>query len=462
MGLSVITYALAKKYTDATASQFGGLKGAPCKVKSIVKIDGQSTITLEWKNDAGATQESEVYINDGIMNWKPNTSYIVGDIVFNANDDKIYTCITANEDAIFNPNKWKSIGGGSAECDYYIVNLITDLPNNLTILDRKIYFCIENGNFYLWNGSNWEVISSSVKVVELTQAEYDALPSAEKLNGTIYFVKDAGGSGGTAVLTNDMIVTKTVGGVNAGKQYNAGTLLETILRDILAPVLYPTFTNPSASISATGSKLLETGSTLNTTMTITFNQGSIHPAYGTNGKRAGAATGYVLNGGTPQASNSFSVTVTSAQLTYQGTVNYAEGPQPKDSAGNDYSTPLAAGSVNSNTITYEFVDALYANTSSASVMTKQALVSKNAGSKELNLVATTAANPEQIDVPGSWTVSKIEVLNTLSGKWEDATSQFTRTTITHDDAAGNPVNYNRYTCNLGMSLGARSIKISWS
>ena len=460
MGLSAVTYALAKKYTDATAHQFGGLKGAPCKVKSVQKSGGQSVITLEWKNDQGDTQTSEVYVNDGITAWVSGRSYAAGDLV--VYNDILYCCTVANTDAVFNPNNWKSIGGGSAECDYYIIDALSSLPNNLTAADRRIYFCLEDGNFHLWNGIKWDIVGSGVKVRELTQAEYDALTIAEKLNGTIYFVTDAPGGGGIAALTADMTATKTVGGVNAGKQYTAGTFLEIILRDILAPVLYPTFTNPSATISATGSKLLETGSSLNTTMTISFNQGKIDPAYGTNGKRAGAATGYALNGGTSQAGNSFSITVTSAQLTYQGTVSYAEGPQPKDSAGNDYSTPLPAGSINSNTITYEFVDALWANTSSAGTMTKQALVSKSAGTKQFDLPATTAADPEQIDVPGSWTVSKIEVLNTLSGKWEDATSQFTKTTTTHDDAAGVAVSYNRYTCNLGMALGARSVRVLWS
>ena len=59
-------------------------------------------------------------------------------------------------------------------------------------------------------------------------------------------------------------------------------------------------------------------------------------------------------------------------------------------------------------------------------------------------------------------MSKIEVYNTLSGKWETATSQFTATTTTHDDAVGNPVNYNRYTCNYAGSLGARDVKVTWS
>jgi len=461
MGLSAVTYALSKKYTDETAIQFGGLKGAPCKVQSVVKTDGRSVVTLEWKNDAGDTRTSEVYVNDGVSTWISGRSYIINDVV--VNDDKLYICKVANSDVTFDENKWALVSGGVEGGDFHVIDTLAQRPSDLTASDRKMYYCIADSNYYVWDGTQWSIANAGIKIRELTKEQYEALTPAEQMDGTIYFVTDeAGGGGGSAELTDDLTVVKAVGGIAVGTQYAAGTSLEDILREMLSPVLYPTFTNPSATIFATGAKLLETGSSLNTTMTITFNRGTISPAYGTSGKRAGAATGYSLNGGTTQAGNTFSVTVTSAQLTYRGTVDYAAGEQPKDSIGRDYSTPLPAGSVNSNSITYEFVDAMYANTSSAGTMTKQALISKSTGTKQFDLPATTATDPEQIDVPGSWTVSKIEVLNTLSGKWEDATSQFTKTTTTHDDAAGVVVSYNRYTCNLGMALGARSVRVLWS
>ena len=372
-------YALSKKYTEESLIGIGAVKGAPCKVKSVVKTDGRAVVTLEWKDDLGATHTSELYVNDGISIWLSGRQYAKNDVVIN--DSQLYICKTPNSDTTF-------------------------------------------------DGKKWDVV--------------------------------IGGSGGDATLSKELTVVKAVGGISVGTTYATGTALEKIFRDMLAPVLYPTLTNPSATITATGAKLLETGSTLNTTFTVIFDRGSISPAYGTSGKRSGNATGYSLNGGAVQAGNTFNATITSAQLNYQAAVNYAAGEQPKDSAGNNYSTPLPAGSVNSNIITYEFVDAIYANTLSADVMTKQDLVSRGDGSVQFDLPATTVANPEQIDIPGSWTVSKIEVLNTLSGQWEDATSQFTATTTSHNDAAGNPVSYNRYTCNLGMALGARSIKVLWS
>lgn len=457
MGLSAVTYALAKKYTDETAVQFGGLKGAPCKVKSVVKTDGESVITLEWKNDAGATQHSEVYVDDGITPWKSGRTYEVGDLIIY--DNIIYLCLVGNNDSTFVKTKWQEIGGS---CDYYIVDRASSLPTDLTSSDRKIYYCINDGKFHLWDGSKWTAISTGVRIKELTQAEYNALPYSEKMNGTIYFVKDAEGGGGSSVLTEDMTVVKAVGGITVGTEYTEGTSLEKILRDMLSPVMYPTLTNPSASISATGSKLLETGATLATTMTVSFNRGSISPAYGTTGYRSGAATDYSLNGGTAQASNTFSVTVTSAQKTYRATVNYGAGEQPKDSSGANYSTPLAAGSINTNTITYEFVDAIWANTSNIATIAKLALVSKSAGQKDLIFPAQTVANPEVFDIPVSWNVSTVQVKNDLSGAYENAADQFTISNVTHDDAAGNSVNYKRYTFNLGYDTGSRTVRVKWS
>ena len=269
-------------------------------------------------------------------------------------------------------------------------------------------------------------------------------------------------SGGSAELAKDLIATKTVGGVNAGTTYLTGTSLEKVIRDILAPTLYPSFTNPSATLSATGSKLLETGDTLTTTMSVNFNRGAISPAYGTSGYRSGAATDYSLNGGAAQASNTFSVTVTPAQTTYRASVSYEAGEQPKDSAGNNYSSPLPAGSLNTNTITYEFVDALWANINSINIIAKLALVSKTTKQKDFSFPAQTVLNPEIFDVPATWTVTAIQVKNDLSGAYEDAADQFTVTDVIHEDAAGNNVNYKRYTFNLGYDTGARVVRLKWA
>lgn len=269
-------------------------------------------------------------------------------------------------------------------------------------------------------------------------------------------------SGGTSELTTNLDATVSVGGVISGKHYNTGTSLEDILRDILSPIVYPTLNDPSASLSATGNRVLEKGSTFNATLTTNFNRGSINPAYGTSGYRTGAATSYALNGSSGQTGNVFEVVVSESNYSYYVTVNYAAGDQPKDSAGNNYSTPYAAGSINTNTITYEFVDALWANTASANEIAKLALVSKTDKQKVFNFPMCAAATPEIFDIPTGWTISAIEAKNELTGEYEDCSSEFTVSSTTHNSASGTTTNYTRYTNNLGYDMGARDIRIKWA
>lgn len=292
--------------------------------------------------------------------------------------------------------------------------------------------------------------------------------SWEGTSGTVYTDtmdvmdgKDGSGGGGGGSLEDTLTASVTVGGVTSGKTYPAGTSLEQIFRDMLNPTAYPTLTNPSATLTATGVKLLETGSTLNTTFTITFNRGSINPAYGTSGYRSGVADEYTLDG-TTQSGNTFSRTITSAKTSYQGSVSYLAGEQPKDSTGADYNSPLPAGSVNTNTINYEFVDAMWSNVAAIGTISKMSLVSKTTRQRDMNFPAQTVANPEVFDIPASWTVTAVQVKNDLSGAYEDAISQFTVTDVTHNDAAGNSVAYKRYTFSLGYDTGARSVRVKWS
>lgn len=280
-----------------------------------------------------------------------------------------------------------------------------------------------------------------------------------KVGSTIYAIL-AGGGGGS--LTESITVAVDVGGISAGTTYEVGTPIEDIISDLLSPTLYPSFTAPSASLSGSGSKLLETGATLAVTLTATFNRGTINPAYGTSGYRAGAATGYTLNSGTEQEENTWSETVTASNRQFSASVAYAQGEQPKDSNGGNYDSPLPAGSVNTPQLKYEFVDAMWANTSNIATVAKLSLISKSTKQRDMVFPAQTVANPEVFDIPASWTVTAVQVKNDLSGQYEDASAQFTVSNVTHNDAAGNSVNYKRYTFNMGFDTGSRTVRVKWS
>lgn len=324
---------------------------------------------------------------------------------------------------------------------------VTSIPTAASGEVGKIYQYIGTTTVDYTNGYFYECIEDSSTV----PSTYSWVAKA---------VQEADGSAGA--LENALTASVNVGGIKAGDNFIAGTEFETLFRDLLNPTLYPTLTAPTATISATGDKLIETGDTLSTTMTVTFNRGSISPAYGTSGYRSGAASAYSLNGGESQVNNEFVVTVDGSQLTYQATVNYTAGEQPKDSSGSNYDAPLEAGTVNTNTITYEFVDALWANTSSISTVSKLSLVSKSTGVKNFVFPAATVSNPEVFDVPASWTVTGVEVLNTLSNNWESCANEFSITDVTHEDASSTSVNYKRYTCNLGYAMASRQIRVKWS
>ena len=263
--------------------------------------------------------------------------------------------------------------------------------------------------------------------------------------------------GGDASLSADLTASKTVGGITSGKKYNKGDKLEGIFRDMLNPVEVPSLTGPSATISAAGGTLVEEGETTQKTLTISFNRGSISPAYGTSGNRAGAATGYSINGGASQAGGTFTVSVNESNKNFTGRVDYAQGEQPKNSIGEDYDSPLPAGYVNTVALAFEVVAALWSNQANITTVAKEALISKSTKLKRFDFPAQTAENPEIFDVPASWSVTAVELLNTLNNQWVDCRSEFNITDTTHGTTA-----YKRYIYNGGDATGARSVRIKWS
>lgn len=173
--MDIVTYALAKKYTDKTADALGAVKGSPCTIKSAVHENGRTKIVFEWKGYSGTTEETEITVLDGtpIYTWESGESYKVGDLALYALN--FYTCKTANSDAVFNPAKWDKIGG-VADGDYSIVENATLLPSGFSSIDRKLYYSIEDGFFYLWDGTNW--------IPQRYTAQYSTMPAASSTYST--------------------------------------------------------------------------------------------------------------------------------------------------------------------------------------------------------------------------------------------------------------------------------------
>lgn len=269
---------------------------------------------------------------------------------------------------------------------------------------------------------------------------------------------DAAATGGDATLQQGITVGEPVGGLTAGKTFAKGDDLEAILREMLDPLKYPTLTPPSLSLSTSANKVMEKGAIANVTFVATLNQGKIEPAYGTNGKRSGAAVDYTMGMTTNTTGQFVDVPVSETANTFTASANYAEGPQPKDSHGGNFDVPLIAGSVNSNAVTFNFVYCFMSNKDDIAVLAKHTPTTGKVF--EMRFPAQTPANPEKFAIPATWTVSKLEVLNDLSGKYEDVSSEFTVTDMTAQDAAGVDVAYKLYTDNRGYAAADRTIKVT--
>lgn len=286
---------------------------------------------------------------------------------------------------------------------------------------------------------------------------------------TSWKVREAGSGGGGSTIEESIRASLSVGGIPEGKEYAAGEEMEQILRDLLNPLTYPALTNPSASLAfASGeNNLVEEGTAdIRKNIVCSFNRGKIDPANGTSGYRSGVATKFtdsqgIVTGG--QASGAFNNYPMPASGSVTVTVDFEAGEQPKDSHGNNYDNPLPADSVTSNALSVVLVNAFYANTSNIANVDKLALFNYNTTkSKEFNFPAQTVANPEVFEIPASLNVSKIEVLNTLSGKFEILEGEFDVSDVTHQNAGGTDVAYKRYTDNRGYNADVRTIKVTWA
>lgn len=276
---------------------------------------------------------------------------------------------------------------------------------------------------------------------------------------------NSGSSGSTGdctpTLKDDLTASIGAGGIQIGDKFIKNTELEALWRALLDPVKAPTLTPPSASITASGGLLMETGSSKEVTFIVNFDRGSIDPPNGTSGYRSGEATSYTFNGVTDLTSNHFTETVSESNKTFSASVDYAEGEQPKDSKGNDVDAPLAAGYVSAQPVTFEFVDAIWSNQKDITKIEKEPLVSKSKKSLIFNFAPQTKQNPEIFDVPASWNLTKLEVLNEITERFEDNRDEFTVSTVYHQNGGGTDVEYRRYTDRRGYAADTRQIKITW-
>ena len=251
-----------------------------------------------------------------------------------------------------------------------------------------------------------------------------------------------GGSGsGGGELTNEIDTVISVGGIESGTTYAAGTPIENILADMLEPTLYPTYTAPSASLSYSANAYYAVGATVSAmSATVSYNAGAITLNGAKQNDRGGAATNYAIAtvgadteySDSDTSSGSFSVPAltrsTKGTIVVTGTVSYAQGAQPKDSKGNDYQTPLPAGSVNSSK-TLNFIQPYYYGKSASSTVSSFSGLTENVTAKGNKTFNFTTNNEYMVFAYDS---SYGNLKNIIDGNGFDVTSGWTKSSLTVD------------------------------
>ena len=274
-----------------------------------------------------------------------------------------------------------------------------------------------------------------------------------------------GGSGSEYSYYNENPTKKTVGGIEQGETffYPAKTLDE-IFHQMFYPTTYPTFVDPSSSfvfVTNVGS-YREIGEVLDITVRASFNRGQIVLDGSFQNYRAGEVQAYTYTGtGIAGSYNSNlntdertanDVEVVQGVMSWTSQIHYAEGPQPLDSDGNNYGSPLPAGDTSVITRSFEGVYPLFATSVDINTLTKQSLVSMLHGNYiVIDLVPETGGEKQKFEIPEVWLDSRpltnVQTYNTLSGQWENTgLSQWDVSDVT-EVVQGHTIPYKRYTYN---------------
>lgn len=296
------------------------------------------------------------------------------------------------------------------------------------------------------------------------------------LDGTSSELDAASSEYESNIADKTLTMPNAVGGFAKGTTVSAleGKTYSEMFDDLLFPTVNPTFTAPSASIAWKNySSTQEVGATGPTSANFTtgYNAGQITLSGTKQANRGGTqdtANSYIyVNDSTSNKTLPSKVTLGNTTFKYHAA--FAEGPQPKNNKGGNYSTPLAAGSVNSSAITLNGTYPWYASTvgvTASSPVAKQALVAWNAtagamytGDTGFTLEASGTV-PQVIKVPNSRTISNMEMYDTGAEKWKAVSMSVWTTSTETISVNGTNVTYTVYTY-TGAARGQVKLRIKF-
>ena len=255
--------------------------------------------------------------------------------------------------------------------------------------------------------------------------------------------------GGTV---EDIVSDYAIGSVKVGDLIPAGTTTQGLASVLFTGTFTPDLIAPSLSLSHNAGATREIGESVQIVLTANFNRGDIKGAVvngvwsvnASQGARAGVAISYEFNGLVNGVNTSKTIThvVASGNNNLSTKVNYAVSTiQPKNNKGENFSSPLADGSLTASaslTGRYKIFYGYSNGTTPARSLPQNTWANVNA----FDLVATMNYNYYDIYFPA--TKQLVSVIDVEIGNVDITTAYVDKGLVTVNDAGGNPISYRKY------------------
>ena len=329
----------------------------------------------------------------------------------------------------------------------------------------KLYFATDTHEL-LVNGTSY---SGGIKAVSIegTTLKITMIDGSSKTVNLAEILKYK------SALSDDISSVHGLGGIPVGTtvaQLKNKTFSQ-LFDDLIFPTIYPTFDPPIAFLSlksnSTTPIIQEVGTTgASVPVAASFNTGYDPGAIRIGGVKKQNRTGaldssnsFIYINDTP-TNKTFPIEIIEGVITYTYRAAYQQGPQPLDSKGNNYQIPFPAGAVDSSPVTIRGVYPYFTNKDNNEAFTKFPLTTATT----LTAVKFKAEGPKKhaFKIPAKYTLTKVELLNTLSGKYENyGIDKFTKT-IENINVQGKQVSYAVYTRNDAGFNGESTFNITFS
>lgn len=297
---------------------------------------------------------------------------------------------------------------------------------DVTAHGQGIYFTTDTYEIIHNNQSYSGLLQESKSVQDITLEE--GVMTIQYTDGTTDTIEIGSGKYISNITDKNIAMTTAYGDFTIGTKVSQleGKTYDELFDGILFPTVNPTFIAPSANIALKNyASTQEVGAVAPTVNNFTtgYNAGAINLNGVEQSNRGGTqdTSNSFIYYGTSANNTTLPTTVSEGSTSYKYRAAYAEGPQPKDNKGNDYQTPLAAGTVDSSAVTVNGTYPWYATTVTAGTLTKQSLVAWNSTSGEMStgeftVQPHTLTSPQMFKTPRK--AALLQMYNTVAKAFE--------------------------------------------